>query len=54
MQKTGLFSWAILGELINLAKKEHLLPMYEELGLTLQSWAFNKSSKKDLLTHASS
>jgi len=54
MQKVGLFSWTILGELIDLAENEDLIPIYEELGHTLQGWAFNKSSKKDVLTHASS
>jgi hypothetical protein len=54
MQKVGLFSWTILGELIDLAENEDLIPIYEDLGLTLQGWAFNKSSKKDVLTHASS
>lgn len=42
MQKVGLFSLTILGELIDLAEKEELVPMYEELGLTLQAWAINK------------
>jgi hypothetical protein len=46
MQKVGLFSWAILGELIDLAENEDLIPMYEELGLIFQDWAFNKAHQR--------
>lgn len=42
MQKVGLFSWVILGELIDLSEKEELLSMFEVLGNKLNRWAFNQ------------
>lgn len=53
MQKVGLFSLTILSELIDLAEKEDFIPLYEELSLSFQAWAINKSGTKDVSTHAS-
>tara|TARA_Y100000780_G_scaffold177280_1_gene162514 strand:- start:58 stop:459 length:402 start_codon:yes stop_codon:yes gene_type:complete len=40
MQKVGVFSWVILRELIDLTDSENLVRDYEQIGTSLNEWAF--------------
>ena len=40
MQIVGLMSWLIFAEFIDLSNSEEQIPLYEEIGLELQQWAF--------------
>lgn len=40
MQKVGVFSWVILKELIDLTDSENLVRDFEQIGTSLNEWAF--------------
>lgn len=42
MQTTGLLSWMILAEMIDMSKNESQLEVFERLSVGLSDWAFNK------------
>jgi hypothetical protein len=40
MQKVGVFSWVILKEIIDLTDSENLVRDFEQIGMSLNEWAF--------------
>jgi len=47
MQFVGLMSWLIFAEFIDLSKGDEQMPLYKDIGVELNNWAFNKRMQSD-------